>query len=113
MEKRYVNATWELRKEGESDFPSEVRGVAAVVDQTTGGIDFLMKKNEIDVFQGLGSFVDPHRIKIEKEGDESEEIESKNVIIATGSKPASLPFVKLDKERLLQTIYEWLKRYAS
>lgn len=35
MEKRYVNATWELRKEGESDWPSEVRGVAAVVDQTT------------------------------------------------------------------------------
>lgn len=73
----------------------------AVVDQTTGGIDFLMKKNEIDVFQGLGSFVDPHRIKIEKEGDESEEIESKNVIIATGSKPASLPFIKLDKERVI------------
>ncbi len=72
----------------------------AVVDQTTGGIDFLMKKNKIEVFNGLGSFVDANRIKIEKEGD-SEEIESKNVIIATGSKPASLPFITLDKERII------------
>lgn len=72
----------------------------AVVDQTTGGIDFLMKKNKIDVLNGLGSFVDANRIKIEKDG-ESEEIESKNVIIATGSKPASLPFITLDKERII------------
>ena len=72
----------------------------AVVDQTTGGIDFLMKKNKIDVFNGLGSFVDPHRIKIDK-GSDSEEIESKNIIIATGSKPANLPFIELDKERVI------------
>ena len=72
----------------------------AVVDQTTGGIDFLMKKNKIEVFHGLGSFVDPHRIKVDN-GSGSEEIESKNVIIATGSKPASLPFIKLDKERII------------
>ncbi len=72
----------------------------AVVDQTTGGIDFLMKKNKIEVFNGLGSFVNANRIKIEKDGD-SEEIESKNVIIATGSKPASLPFITLDKERVI------------
>ena len=45
----------------------------AVVDQTTGGIDFLMKKNKIEVFNGLGSFVNANQIKIDKEG-ESEEI---------------------------------------
>ena len=36
----------------------------AVVDQTTGGIDFLMKKNNIDVYQGLGSFKDATHISI-------------------------------------------------
>jgi dihydrolipoamide dehydrogenase len=72
----------------------------AVVDQTTGGIDFLMKKNKIDVFNGHGSFLDANRIKIDN-GSDSEEIESKNVIIATGSKPASLPFIELDKERVI------------
>ena len=64
----------------------------AVVDQTTGGIDFLMKKNKIEVFNGLGSFVNANQIKIDKEG-ESEQIETKNVIIATGSKPRCCTFL--------------------
>ncbi len=71
----------------------------AVVDQTTGGIDFLMKKNNIDVYQGLGSFKDATHISIN--GNETIEIEAKNTIIATGSKPSSLPFIKLDKERVI------------
>lgn len=70
-----------------------------VVDQTTGGIDFLMKKNNIDVYQGLGSFKDATHILIT--GDTSIEIEAKNTIIATGSKPANLPFINLDKERVI------------
>ncbi len=71
----------------------------AVVDQTTGGIDFLMKKNKIDVYQGLGSFKDATHITIS--GEETTEIEAKNTIIATGSKPSNLPFIKLDKERVI------------
>lgn len=71
----------------------------AVVDQTTGGIDFLMKKNNIDVYQGLGSFKDATHISIS--GEKTIEIEAKNTIIATGSKPSSLPFIKLDKERVI------------
>lgn len=71
----------------------------AVVDQTTGGIDFLMKKNNIDVYQGLGSFKDATHITIS--GEETTEIEAKNIIIATGSKPSSLPFINLDKERII------------
>lgn len=71
----------------------------AVVDQTTGGIDFLMKKNKIDVYQGLGSFKDATHITIT--GEETTEIEAKNTIIATGSKPSNLPFITLDKERVI------------
>ncbi|WP_299550393.1 dihydrolipoyl dehydrogenase [Seonamhaeicola sp.] len=71
----------------------------AVVDQTTGGIDFLMKKNNIDVYQGLGSFKDATHIAIT--GEETTEIEAKNTIIATGSKPSSLPFINIDKERII------------
>ncbi|SHI83661.1 dihydrolipoyl dehydrogenase [Algibacter luteus] len=71
----------------------------AVVDQTTGGIDFLMKKNSIDVYQGLGSFKDATHITIS--GDKTTEIEAKNTIIATGSKPSSLPFINIDKERII------------
>ena len=72
-----------------------------VVAQTTSGIDFLMKKNKIEVLKGFGSFKDATHIFITKEDGSSEEIETKNVIIATGSKPANLPFISLDKERVI------------
>ncbi|WP_341216025.1 dihydrolipoyl dehydrogenase [uncultured Wocania sp.] len=71
----------------------------SVVDQTTGGIDFLMKKNKIDVYEGLGAFKDATHITIS--GKETIEIEAKNTIIATGSKPSNLPFITLDKERII------------
>ena len=72
-----------------------------VVAQTTSGIDFLMKKNKIEVLNGFGSFKDANHVVITKEDGSSEEIETKNVIIATGSKPANLPFISLDKERVI------------
>jgi len=72
---------------------------AAVVEQTTKGIDFLMEKNKIAVFNGLGSFVDATHILIK--GEKETTIEAKNTIIATGSKPANLPFISLDKERII------------
>ncbi len=71
-----------------------------VVDQSTGGIDFLMKKNKIDVFHGLGSFSDSHSIKISSEGT-NKTITTDKVIIATGSKPATLPFIKIDKNKII------------
>ncbi|SDL84252.1 dihydrolipoyl dehydrogenase [Kriegella aquimaris] len=73
----------------------------SVVDQTTKGIQFLMDKNKIDVFEGLGSFSDSTHINIKKNDGKVETIEAKNTIIATGSKPSTLPFIKLDKERVI------------
>jgi dihydrolipoamide dehydrogenase len=73
----------------------------AVVDQTTGGIDFLMKKNNIEVYEGLGFFKDATHINITKNEGSTETIEAKNIIIATGSKPSNLPFIELDKERII------------
>ena len=72
-----------------------------VVKQNVDGIDYLMKKNKIDVHQGLGSFVDAHSVKVTKDDGSSTVIQGKNIIIATGSKPASLPFIKLDKSRII------------
>ncbi|HOD11058.1 MAG TPA: dihydrolipoyl dehydrogenase, partial [Flavobacterium sp.] len=73
----------------------------AVVDQTSGGVKFLMDKNKITVFEGLGSFEDATHVKVTKADGSSEVIEAKNIIIATGSKPSSLPFIKIDKERII------------
>lgn len=73
----------------------------SVVDQTSGGVKFLMDKNKVTVFEGVGSFEDATHIKVTKNDGSSEILESKYTIIATGSKPSSLPFISIDKERII------------
>lgn len=71
-----------------------------VVKQTCDGVAFLMKKNKIDVLHGHGSFVDKNTIKITS-NSEDQQITTDKVIIATGSKPSSLPFIEIDKDRVI------------
>ncbi len=73
----------------------------SVVDQTCDGVKFLMDKNKITVYEGMGSFKDTTHINIKKNDGTVETIEAKNIIIATGSKPGTLPFIKIDKERVI------------
>lgn len=76
----------------------------SVVEQTTKGIEFLMGKNKIDTFEGVGSFKDATHIEItnsDKKAGKKETIEAKNTIIATGSKPSNLPFIKMDKKQII------------
>lgn len=72
-----------------------------VVEQTTKGIQFLMDKNKITVFEGVGSFESSTQVKVTKNDGSTEFLDSKYIIIATGSKPSSLPFITLDKERVI------------
>ena len=58
-----------------------------------------MNKNKITVFKGMGSFKDANTIIIS--GEKKDEITAKHIIIATGSKPSSLSFIKIDKERII------------
>lgn len=74
---------------------------SSVVSQTVDGINFLMDKNKIEVFEGTGSFKDATHIDIAKAEGETQTIEAKHTIIATGSKPSSLPFIEIDKERII------------
>ncbi len=72
-----------------------------VVTDNVNGIAFLMKKNKIDVHTGMGSFIDKNNIKVTDSAGKETQIETDKVIIATGSKPASLPFIKIDKKRVI------------
>jgi len=90
----------EIPGEVKLNFEKMISRKQGVVDMTTKGIDFLMNKNKIDVLHGMGSFVDATHIAITSE-DKTETVEAKNVIIATGSKPSTLPFITLDKERVI------------
>jgi dihydrolipoamide dehydrogenase len=83
------------------DFTKMVSRKTNVVDMTVKGIDFLMKKNNITVLRGVGSFNSANKINVTDQEGNVSQIEAKYTIIATGSKPASLPFIKLDKERVI------------
>lgn len=89
----------ELQGKININFKQMIDRKASVVDNTTKGIDYLMKKNKIDVFNGIGSFIDATHIQIE--GNKKHIIEAKKIIIATGSKPGTLSFISLDKERII------------
>lgn len=82
------------------DFPQMIRRKREVVEQTVKGIDFLMDKNKIDVLLGHGSFIDKNTLLVKSEKTE-EKIQASRVIIATGSKPASLPFITIDKKQII------------
>jgi dihydrolipoamide dehydrogenase len=81
------------------NLPQMMKRKDGVVTQMTKGVDFLMKKNKIDVYTGVGSFKDKNTITIE--GDSKEDIRAENIIIATGSKPASIPGIEIDKKRII------------
>ena len=96
-------------KEHGIDIPGEIKvnfeqmiaRKQGVVDQNVSGIKYLMDKNKITVFEGVGSFEDATHIKVTKNDGSEETIEAKNTILATGSKPSSLPFIKIDKEKII------------
>lgn len=88
-------------KEVKVNFEQMIARKNEVVAQTSGGINFLMDKNKVDMFQGVGSFQDATHINIASADGNTETVEAKYTIIATGSKPASLPFIKIDKKRII------------
>lgn len=81
------------------DFGQMINRKSEVVKQTCDGVDFLMKKNKITVYHGVGSFKDKNTISIK--GEKDEDITTEKVIIATGSKPTPLPFAEIDKKRII------------
>lgn len=83
------------------DFKQMIARKNEVVTQTSSGINYLMGKNNIEVLNGIGSFKDATRIAVKKTDGTNEEIEAAHTIIATGSKPASLPFITIDKKRII------------
>ncbi|ARS38053.1 MULTISPECIES: dihydrolipoyl dehydrogenase [Pontibacter] len=82
------------------DFGEMVAHKADVVQKTVDGVAYLMKKNKVDVIQGVASFINPSRLQVKGEGAPVE-VDTAKVIIATGSKPSSLPFIQLDKKRVI------------
>ena len=103
----FFNATHTFAEHGiktgalEADIVQMVTRKNGVIRKINDGINYLMQKNKITVYNGLGSFTDKNTIKIIKTDNTEESITADNVIIATGSKPTILPFIPLDKKRII------------
>ena len=72
-----------------------------VVGQTCEGIQYLMKKNKITVLTGHATFKDAQTIIVNGEAGDEQTVNTERVIIATGSKPSSIPGVVCDKKRII------------
>src|SRR5215472_3599461 len=69
----------------------------------TGGVRALMKTNKVATFEGLGSITAPGKVLVKSSDGKSQEIETKNIIIATGSVPVELPFAKFDGQTIVSS----------
>lgn len=105
----YYNANHTFAEHGieiakpKANLAQMIKRKAGVVKANVDGIAFLMKKNKIDVHTGVGSFLDKHTIKITAADGKEKTITTEKVIIATGSKPAPLPFAPFDKKRIISS----------
>lgn len=104
----YFNALHHFKDHGidvapRADLARMIARKADVVKQTCDGISYLMKKNKVDVHHGVGSFETKNRIRVTTADGKSSEMESRYVIIATGSKPTPLPFAPFDKKRIISS----------
>ncbi|MBK9330404.1 MAG: dihydrolipoyl dehydrogenase [Sphingobacteriales bacterium] len=103
----YHNAMHTFREHGIEipsatvNFQQMISRKAKVVETTSGGIDYLMKKNKVTVYRGQGSFINNTTIAVKKADGSEDQIETKYAIIATGSKPSTLPFLPIDKKRII------------
>ncbi|MBK8443460.1 MAG: dihydrolipoyl dehydrogenase [Sphingobacteriales bacterium] len=104
----FYNATHTFQEHGidikppKVNFTQMVTRKQKVVKENSQGVEFLMKKNKITVHYGHASFVSSNKIVVRNnDTGSSTEMEASKIIIATGSKPASLPFITIDKKRII------------
>jgi dihydrolipoamide dehydrogenase len=72
-----------------------------IVKDLTGGIQFLMKKNKVTVFNGWGTITGANTVVVAIEGGQQTQLEAKHIMIATGSVPVELPYAKIDGRRVV------------
>jgi len=101
---RYHDAANHLKTHGidiknvELDLPAMMKRKDDIVEKLTGGISGLFSANKVESMMGRGSVISQNIIKVTKVDGSSEEVEAKNIIIATGSSPIEIPAAKFGKK---------------
>jgi len=92
-----------IAKEIKLDLGAMMKRKGEVVGKLTSGVVYLMKKNKIDVVKGLGRLVDGNTVEVTDEGGAKKTLKTQNVLLATGSVPVELPFLKFDGKRVISS----------
>src|SRR5213075_339770 len=74
-----------------------------VVKTLTGGVRQLMKTNKVMVLEGMGTIAAPEKVSVKSSAGETQEIDTKNIVIATGSVAIELPFAKFDGKTIVSS----------
>src|SRR5207237_1536419 len=85
------------------DWPAVLKRKESVVNQLWRGTEFLLKKNKVAVFQGEGVIESEHKVVVKNTG---QAINAKNLIVATGSRPKSLPGLNMDGARVINSAHD-------
>ncbi len=83
------------------DLPTMLKFKDEAVDGNVKGVDFLLKKNEIDVAMGAGRIVAPGKVEVKSADGKTQTLETKNIVIATGSAVAPLKGIAIDGKRVV------------
>jgi dihydrolipoamide dehydrogenase len=84
------------------DLPSMMNFKQQGIDGNVKGVDFLMKKNKVDVLKGTGKILGAGKVEVSGDG-KTETVETKNIVIATGSDIARLKGIEIDEKRIVSS----------
>jgi dihydrolipoamide dehydrogenase len=85
------------------DFSKIIARSRGVADRISKGVEYLMKKNKIDVISGSAKLSGKSSVEVAKEGKVVDTIKSKNIILATGGRPRSIPGVAIDGKKIISS----------
>jgi dihydrolipoamide dehydrogenase len=102
-EARHAAEVGVATREVRLDFPAAMKHKEKVVRQSTNGISYLMKKNKVDVVAGFGRIAGPGKVSVAGPDGAETTYSAKNIIVATGSTPRSLPGIEIDHQAILSS----------
>ncbi len=88
----------------ELDLDQMMAQKADAVEGLTKGIEFLFKKNKVDYIKGRGKILGPGKVEVNLSDGGQQTLETKNIVIATGSEPATLPGIEIDEDRIVSNV---------
>ncbi len=83
------------------NFEGVIKRSRGVADKMSKGVQFLMKKNKIDVIMGYGKLIAPGKIEVTAADDSKQIVEAKNIVIATGGRARQLPSMPIDGKKII------------